>query len=153
MTQRSFWALLVGCAWLLLGCASGTPSHAAPPEPASAVDVFLDLDRDGAMSYEEFVRSLTTNTMEALDGDRDGLLSEAEGSAPSTAESSIELRFSEVDTDGDARLSAKELEAATRKSRRVRILYDAMDADRDDRVSSPESRRSAPHVGLLRIEF
>jgi hypothetical protein len=134
---------------LLLWAIDGSSSHAA----ADDVDYFYDPDRDGAMSYEEFVHSLHTKTLEELDRDRDGLVSEAEGKTQDApADGSIDVRFSEIDTDGDAQLSAKELEAATRKSRKVRVLYDAMDADHDDRVSPSEWRRS-PRVGLLRIEF
>ena len=146
-------AASASCA-LLLWSVGGCSSHAASPEPAAEVDLFLDRDTDGGMSYEEFVQSLATKSMDALDRDRDGFLSEAEvGSQSSTAGNSIALRFSEGDADGDQRLSARELESATRKNSRVRVLYGAMDVDHDDRVTRSESRNASTGVGLLRIEF
>ena len=139
---------------LLLWGATGSLTHAESPEPAAEVNLFLDLDKDGGMSYEEFVQSLDTKSMNALDSDRDGFLSEEEvKSQNSTTQNSILLRFSEIDTDGDKRLSAKELEVATRKSPRVRVLYDALDVDRSNRVSPSELRNPPLGVGLLRIEF
>lgn len=139
---------------LLLWGANGSLIYAESPEAPVEVQLFLDLDKDGGMSYEEFVQSLDTQSMAALDRDHDGFLSEEEVRVQSTApQNSIPLRFSEIDTDGDKRLSAEELEAATRKSSRVRVLYDAMDVDHNNQVSPSEWRNPAPGIGLLRIEF
>jgi hypothetical protein len=146
-------AVAASCA-LLLWVIIGSSAHAESPERAAKVDLFLDLDADGGMSYEEFVQSLATKSMNALDSDHDGFLSEEEvKSQSSTAQSSILLRSSEGDVDGDKRLSAKELESATRKSSRVRVLYGALDVDHNDRVSRSEWRNASTGVGLLRIEF
>jgi hypothetical protein len=145
--------VLVACILLLSG-AHGSLARAASSEPTAGADLFLDLDGDGGMSYEEFVQSLDTRSMDALDGDRDRFLTEAEVRAQSTtAKDSIRLRFPEIDTDGDERLSAKELEAATRKNPRVRVLYDTLDVDHNNRVSPSEWRNRPGGVGLLRIEF
>ena len=149
----SVWTLAASCALLLWG-ANGSLTHAESPEPAAEVNLFLDLDKDGGMSYEEFVQSLSTKSMDALDSDHDGFLTEAEvKSQSSTAQDAIILRFSEIDTDGDKRVSAKELETATRKNPRVRVLYDALDVDHNNRVSPSEVRNPSLGVGLLRIAF
>ena len=146
-------ALSASCALLLWG-ANGSLTHAESPEPAAEVNLFLDLDKDGGMSYEEFVQSLDTKSMDALDSDHDGFLTEAEvRTQVSAPQNAILLRFSEIDMDGDKRLSAKELEAATRNSPRVRVLYDALDVDHNNRVSPSEWRNPSLGVGLLRIEF
>jgi Ca2+-binding EF-hand superfamily protein len=146
-------AVLVSGAFLLWGPTSSL-TYAESPAPAAEINLFLDLDKDGGMSYEEFVQSLDTQSMTALDSDHDGFLSEEEvRTQVSTAQNSISLRFSEIDTDGDKRLSAKELEAATRKSPRVRVLYDALDVDHSNRVSPSELRNPPLGVGLLRVEF
>ena len=146
-------AVLASCALLLWG-AAGSLTQAESPEPAAEVNLFLDLDKDGGMSYEEFVQSLDTKSMDALDSDHDGFLTEEEvRTQVSATQNSILLRFSEIDTDGDKRVSAKELEAATRKSPRVRVLYDALDVDHNNRVSPSELRNPSLGVGLLRIEF
>jgi len=149
----SLWAISVSWTLLTLGVNTSL-AQAESPGSAAEVQLFLDLDKDGGMSYEEFVQSLDTKSMDALDRDRDGFLSEEEVKTQSQAtQNSISLRFSEIDTDGDKRLSAKELEAATRKNPRVRILYDALDVDHNNRVSPSELRNPTPGVGLLRIEF
>ena len=131
-------------------------ANAEPPESVTEVNLFLDLDKDGAMSFEEFVQSLDATSIQQLDSDHDGALSEEEVRAqkPSVnSPSSVVLRFAEIDTDGDKRLSAKELEAAMRKSPRVRILYDALDIDHNHQLSPAEARKPPLGVGLLRIEF
>jgi len=149
----SVWIALASCV-LMESVACRVPAHAESSEPAAEIDLFLDLDRDGAMSYEEFVQSLSTRSMKALDRDRDGFLSETEVKAQTpTMQNFVPLRFSEIDTNGDQRASGKEVEAATRKSPRVRMLYDTLDADRDDRVTPAEWRRRPPGLGLLKIEF
>ena len=153
LSAVNVWALSASCALLLWG-ANSSLMYAESPEPAVEVHLFLDLDKDGGMSYEEFVQSLDTKSMDALDSNHDGFLSEAEvKSQSSTAQNSIILRFSEIDTDGDKRVSAKELETATRKSPRVRVLYDALDVDHNNRVSPSEVQNPSLGVGLLRIEF
>jgi len=126
------------------------------PESATEVNLFLDLDSDGAMSFEEFIQSLDAASIQQLDSDHDGILSEEEVRAQKSSvesPSSVILRFSEIDTDGDKRLSTKELEAAMRKSSRVRILYDALDIDHNHQLSPAEARKPPLGVGLLRIEF
>ena len=141
------------CALLLWGVTVSV-THVASSEPATGVDLFLDLDTDGVMSYEEFVQSLATKSMDASDRDHDGFVSEVEvRSQRSTAHDSIPVRLSEGDADGDRRLSARELESAARKSSRVRVLYGALDVDHDDRVTRSEWRNTSTGVGLLRIEF
>ena len=149
------WTLVASCA-LFLWSADDPLAHAEPPESAAEINLFLDLDKDGGMSYEEFVQSLDAKSMEALDSDRDGFLSEEEVRGQNSSAqnpSSILFRFSEIDTDGDKQLSAKELEAATRKSPRVRMLYDTLDVDHNNQLSPAELRNPSPGVGLLRIEF
>jgi hypothetical protein len=147
---RSVSIALAAC--ILLWSASSSPTRADSSLPTTAS--FLDSDGDGVMSYEEFVRSLATTSMQALDRNGDGFLTQAEVKPQGPeAQSSVHLRFTEVDADGDSRLSAKEVEAGTRKSPRTRILYDTLDVDRDDRVSSSEWQSRSPGLGLLRIQF
>ena len=133
-----------------------TNAEQAPPP----VELFLDFNQDGVISYDEFCRSLTAQTIKDADQNRDQVVSEdeiREKTASTTKPQSPAISFAAADTNHDKKLTAPELEQAARKSPQVRTLFNGLDTNRDGFLSREELKISPtqklPQVDILRIEF
>ena len=136
------------------------PAQADPQQTPPPVEIFLDFNKDGVVSYEEFCQGLTAQTIKEDDQDKDQLLSEdeiREKNASTSDSQSPVITFSAADTNHDKKLTAPELEQAARRSPQVRTLFDGLDANHDGFLSREELRISPttriPLINLLRIEF
>lgn len=136
---RSLWLAAV------TALALAAPSHAAQPLPHAAEALFLalDVDGDGRVSADEYLRGAQA-LFHALDADRDDRLSTAELAlaqqraaevAHTAAPTEIE-RLHLVDHGGEAGLARAE------HATRVREAFERLDADRDGWLSRGELREA-----------
>jgi Ca2+-binding EF-hand superfamily protein len=124
------------------------------------VELFLDFNKDGVISYEEFCRGLAAQTLKDGDQDKDQLLSEDEIREKNASTSGLQspvITFSAADTNHDKKLTSPELEQAARKNPQVRTFFDGLDTNHDGFLSREELKisptKKIPQIDILRIEF
>lgn len=148
-------AVCVALLAVALACSSWPADPVLAEESRLSVTDIRDLDGDGLLSFDEFVDGVAKETVESADADHDLFLSPSEIRAPEkreAEENATTLSFADVDTNRDGKLDAAEIEKAAAKDRRLRLLFDTLDKDHDDKLSRQE-RRSAPGLGVLRIDW
>lgn len=135
--------------------AGASPIPGGTEEPRRLLGDGLDTNNDGFISFEEFVGGLAGETVKSEDANHDLFLSREEVREPEGHEpdrDSASLSFDEIDTNHDGKIDAEEIERAAAKDRGVRLLFDTLDKNHDEKLSRQE-QRSAPGLGVLRVEW